>query len=56
MLTLRGKCMGKLFQCDTGEVFPLPKLLKVMDKECFVNGYIDNVGVLHINRILWIKR
>lgn len=48
--------MGEFFQCDTGETFPLPKWCKVEDKECFINGYIDNVGVLHIIKVLWIKR
>jgi hypothetical protein len=56
MLTLKGKCMGEFFQCDTGETFPLPKWCKVENKECFINGYIDNVGVLHIIKAFWIKR
>ena len=54
MLTLKGKCMGEFFQCDTGETFPLHNFLKVDNKECFINCYTDNVGVLHITRIFWI--
>ena len=54
MLTLKGKCMGEFFQCDTGETFPLSDFLKVGDKECFINGYINN-GVLTITKTLWMK-
>ncbi len=46
--------MGKFFQCNTGETFPLPKYLRVDDKECFINGYINDDGVLYITRVLWI--
>lgn len=45
--------MGKFFQCDTGETFPLSSFLKV-DKECFVNGRIND-GVLTLIKVLWMK-
>jgi hypothetical protein len=54
IVTLRGKCMGEFFQCDTEEILPLHSYLKVSGKECFVNGYIDN-GVLTIIKVLWTK-
>ena len=54
MLTLKGKCMGEFFQCDTGETFPLPEYLKVGDKECFINCTINDEGVLKINKVMWI--
>jgi hypothetical protein len=55
VVTLRGKCMGEFFQCDTGEILPLHSYLKVSGKECFVNGHIDD-GVLTVVKILWLER
>ena len=54
MVTLRGRCMGKFFQCDTGETFPLSSYLVNKDYECYINAIIND-GVLIINRIFWIK-
>jgi hypothetical protein len=51
-VTLKGKCMGEFFQCDTGEILPLRSFLK-SGKECFVNGHIDD-GVLTIVKTLWL--
>ena len=48
--------MGEFFQCDTGETFPLSDFLKVGGKECFINCTIDDNGVLHINRVLWMEK
>lgn len=47
--------MGKVFESDTGETFPLSKNL-VSDKKCFVNATIDDVGVLTIRKVLWLHQ
>ena len=47
--------MGEFFQCDTGEILPLHSFLKVSGKECFVNGYVNDSGVLTITKVLWMK-
>lgn len=55
IVTLKGRCMGEFFQCDTGETFPLSSYLSNKDFECYVNARISNTGVLTIIRVFWIK-
>ena len=52
-VTFKGRCMGDLFQCDTGEILPLRHYLKDSTKSCFINGYFVN-DMLVIIKILWI--
>jgi len=53
ILTLKGRCMGEFFQCDTGETFPLSSFLLVKGKKCYINAYLNN-GVLKIVKVIWI--
>lgn len=47
--------MGKVFESDTGETFPLANHL-VSDKMCFINATIDDSGVLTIRKVLWLHQ
>lgn len=47
--------MGKVFESNTGETFPLAHNL-VSDKKCFINATIDDNGVLTIRKVLWLHQ